>query len=120
MRALNDPRLQARVSDLEFAHAVLVLAADPIEDAPILDLRLRKGIRRHGMRLIQASPAELLADRGSHRSSIGRGDGHTAAGVAGAPGSRPASRVSPASPARISPSSCATPARTSWSSGMSA
>ena len=58
-RALNDPRLQARVSDLEFAHAVLVLAADPIEDAPILDLRLRKGIRRHGMRLIRASAADL-------------------------------------------------------------
>jgi NADH-quinone oxidoreductase subunit G len=60
-RALNDPRLQARVSDLEFAHAVLVLAAHPIEDAPILDLRLRKGIRRHGMRLVQASAADLLA-----------------------------------------------------------
>jgi NADH-quinone oxidoreductase subunit G len=58
-RALNDPRLQARVSDLEFAHAVLVLAADPIEDAPILDLRLRKGIRRHGMQLHQASAADL-------------------------------------------------------------
>ncbi len=58
-RALNDPRLQARVSDLEFAHAVLVLDADPIVDAPILDLRLRKGIRRHGMRLIQASAADL-------------------------------------------------------------
>ena len=59
-RALNDPRLQARVSDLEFAHAVLVLDADPIEDAPILDLRLRKGIRRHGMRLHEASAADLL------------------------------------------------------------
>ena len=61
-RALNDPRLQARVSDLEFAHAVLVLEADPIEDAPILDLRLRKGVRRHGMRLIQASAEDLLSD----------------------------------------------------------
>ena len=60
-RALNDPSLQARVSDLEFAHAVLVLAADPIEDAPILDLRLRKGIRRHGMRLLHASAADLRA-----------------------------------------------------------
>ncbi len=60
-RALNDPRLQARVSDLEFAHAVLVLAADPIADAPILDLRLRKGIRRHGMQLVQASAADLLS-----------------------------------------------------------
>jgi NADH-quinone oxidoreductase subunit G len=58
-RALNDPRLQARASDLEFAHAVLVLAADPIDDAPILDLRLRKGIRRHGVRLVQAGADDL-------------------------------------------------------------
>jgi NADH-quinone oxidoreductase subunit G len=70
-RALSDPALQAKVSDLEFAHAVLVLDADPIEDMPILDLRLRKGIRRHGMQLFQANAADLLADRGSHRSSIG-------------------------------------------------
>jgi NADH-quinone oxidoreductase subunit G len=61
-RALSDPALQAKVSDLEFAHAVLVLDADPIEDMPILDLRLRKGIRRHGMRLVQASAADLLDD----------------------------------------------------------
>jgi NADH-quinone oxidoreductase subunit G len=59
-RALNDPALQARVSDLEFAHAVLILDADPIEDTPILDLRLRKGVRRHGMRLHQASAPEVL------------------------------------------------------------
>jgi NADH-quinone oxidoreductase subunit G len=59
LRALNDPALQARVSDLEFAHAVLVLAADPIEDAPILDLRLRKGVRRHGMTLLRASAEDL-------------------------------------------------------------
>ncbi len=59
-QALNDPALGARVSDLEFAHAVLVLATDPVEDAPILDLRLRKGVRRHGMKLIQATAADLL------------------------------------------------------------
>ena len=47
---------------LEFAHAVPVLAADPIDDAPILDLRLRKGIRRHGVRLVQAG-ADDLRDR---------------------------------------------------------
>src|SRR5262249_7736688 len=50
-RALGEPRVQARVSDLEYAHAVLVLDADPIADAPILDLRLRKGVRRHGVKL---------------------------------------------------------------------
>jgi NADH-quinone oxidoreductase subunit G len=59
-RALSDPALQARVSDLEFAHAVLVLDADPIEDMPILDLRLRKGVRRHGLKLVQASGADLF------------------------------------------------------------
>jgi NADH-quinone oxidoreductase subunit G len=59
--ALGEPRLQAKVSDLEFAHAVLVLDSDPIRDAPILDLRLRKGVRRHGMKLVRATREELLA-----------------------------------------------------------
>jgi len=62
-RALGDPRLQAKVSDLEFAHAVIVLDADPITDAPILDLRLRKGVRRHGMKLARASSDDLQALR---------------------------------------------------------
>ena len=47
-RALGDPRLQAKVTDLEFAHAVLVLDAEPVNDAPILDLRLRSEERRVG------------------------------------------------------------------------
>jgi NADH-quinone oxidoreductase subunit G len=54
-RALADPALQATVPDLEFAHAVLVLDCDPVDDAPILDLRIRKGVRRHGVRLAVAS-----------------------------------------------------------------
>jgi NADH-quinone oxidoreductase subunit G len=58
--ALAEPSLQARVSDLEFAHAVLVLDCDPLSDAPILDLRLRKGRRRHGLRIVQASAADLF------------------------------------------------------------
>ena len=58
-RALADPRLQATVSDLEFAHTVLVLACDPVADAPILDLRLRKGVRRHGLKLVHASAEDL-------------------------------------------------------------
>ncbi|MFI4993774.1 MAG: NADH-quinone oxidoreductase subunit NuoG [Solirubrobacterales bacterium] len=65
-RALAEPALQAKVPDLEFAHAVLVLDCDPIADAPILDLRLRKGARRHGMKLVHASREQLLdeAQRG--------------------------------------------------------
>jgi NADH-quinone oxidoreductase subunit G len=61
-RALDEPALQARVSDLEFAHAVLALAVDPIADAPILDLRLRKGIRRNGVRLLHATAADVRDD----------------------------------------------------------
>jgi NADH-quinone oxidoreductase subunit G len=62
-QALAEPSLQAKVSDLEFAHAVLVLATNPIEDAAILDLRLRKGVRRHGMKLVPAGAADLLDER---------------------------------------------------------
>jgi NADH-quinone oxidoreductase subunit G len=54
-RALADPALQASVPDLEWANAVLVLDCDPVDDAPILDLRIRKGVRRHGVRLAVAS-----------------------------------------------------------------
>jgi NADH-quinone oxidoreductase subunit G len=61
-RALGAPELQARTTDLEFAHAVLVLDVDPVNDAPILDLRLRKGIRRHGLKLAVASPGESSLD----------------------------------------------------------
>jgi NADH-quinone oxidoreductase subunit G len=62
-RALAEPRLQAKVSDLEFAHGVLVLDAEPILDAPILDLRLRKGVRRHGMKLERVSGEDLQSVR---------------------------------------------------------
>jgi NADH-quinone oxidoreductase subunit G len=59
-QALAEPALQAKVPDLEFAHVVLVLDCDPIADAPILDLRLRKGARRHGCKLVRASREQLL------------------------------------------------------------
>ena len=62
-RALAEPALQAKVSDLEFAHAVLVLECDPIADAPILDLRLRKGVRRHGMKLVRAAASDCSTSR---------------------------------------------------------
>jgi NADH-quinone oxidoreductase subunit G len=59
LQTLSDPRLQAKVSDLEFAHAVLLLDCEPLTDAPILDLRLRKGVRRHGMKLERCSGESL-------------------------------------------------------------
>ncbi|HEX4482156.1 MAG TPA: molybdopterin-dependent oxidoreductase [Solirubrobacteraceae bacterium] len=62
-RELAEPSLQAKVSDLEFAHAVLLLDCEPLRDAPILDLRLRKGVRRHGLKLERVSGDDLDALR---------------------------------------------------------
>ena len=62
VRALADPALQASVPDLEFAHTVLMLDCDPIDDAPILDLRLRKGVRRQDVRLAVASARPTALD----------------------------------------------------------
>jgi NADH-quinone oxidoreductase subunit G len=81
-RALADPALQAKVSDLEFAHAVLVLDAEPVNDAPILDLRLRKGVRRHGLKLAVASPHTSSLDGSaalSVRYAVGAGGAFAAA-----------------------------------------
>ncbi len=53
--ALHAPALQATVPDLEFAHAVLVLDCEPVDDAPVLDLRIRKGVRRNKVKLAVAT-----------------------------------------------------------------
>jgi NADH-quinone oxidoreductase subunit G len=61
-RALATPALQATVPDLEFAHTLLVLGAEPVDDAPILDLRIRKGVRRRGVQLAVATPRPSSLD----------------------------------------------------------
>jgi NADH-quinone oxidoreductase subunit G len=61
-RALADPALQASVPDLEFAHAVLLLDCDPIDDAPVWDLRIRKGHRRRGVQVAVASARPTALD----------------------------------------------------------
>jgi NADH-quinone oxidoreductase subunit G len=62
-RALAAPALQATVPDLEFAHTVLVFGTEPVDDAPILDLRIRKGVRRRGMQLAVATPRPSSLDQ---------------------------------------------------------
>jgi NADH-quinone oxidoreductase subunit G len=61
-RALAAPELQASVPDVEYAHTVLLLGCDPREDATILDLRLRKGIRRHKLKLAIATARPTALD----------------------------------------------------------
>jgi NADH-quinone oxidoreductase subunit G len=61
-RALASPALQASIPDLEYAHAVLLVECDPIDDAPTLDLRIRKGVRRHGVKVAVTSARPTALD----------------------------------------------------------
>jgi NADH-quinone oxidoreductase subunit G len=62
VRALAAPALQATVSDIEFAHTVLVLGTEPLDGSPILDLRIRKGVRRNGVKLAIATARPSTLD----------------------------------------------------------
>jgi NADH-quinone oxidoreductase subunit G len=62
VRALANPELQASVPDLEFAHTVLVLGCEPLDDAPILDLWIRKGVRRREVQLVVATDRPSALD----------------------------------------------------------
>src|SRR4051794_27661776 len=61
-RALAQPRLSARVSDIDHAGAILVLDTELVDEAPILDLRVRKAVRRNGARLVVASSRPSTLD----------------------------------------------------------
>jgi NADH-quinone oxidoreductase subunit G len=91
--ALHDPALQATVPDLEFAHTVLVLGVEPVDEIPILDLRIRKGVRRHHVNLAVATSRPSTLDANAKQvvrfapgdepraaallaAALGRGPGH--------------------------------------------
>ena len=52
---LSRPELSSRIADLDYAGAILVLGTDPLHEMPILDLRIRKAVRR-GRREARWSP----------------------------------------------------------------
>ncbi len=62
---LADPRISARVRDIDDADAVLVVGTDPLHSSPILDLRIRKAIRRNGTRLAVATDRPTPLDGGA-------------------------------------------------------
>ena len=61
-RALARPDLAARVSDIDHAGAILVLDTELVDEAPILDLRVRKAVRRNHARLVVASARPSTLD----------------------------------------------------------
>ena len=66
---LAAPELSAQVSDLDAAEAILVLGTDPLHSSPILDLRIRKAIRRRRAKLIVASERPTALDGGAETVS---------------------------------------------------
>jgi len=64
---LAEPALAARLSDLEFADNLVVLGCEPRDDAPIFELRIRKGVRHRGVRLF------IVGSRSSVLEGVAKG-----------------------------------------------
>jgi NADH-quinone oxidoreductase subunit G len=62
---LASPTRQAAVTDIDEADVILVLGTDPMQSSPILDLRIRKAIRRNGARLAVATERPTALDGGA-------------------------------------------------------
>jgi NADH-quinone oxidoreductase subunit G len=93
---LSRPELAAKVGDLDAADSILVIGCDPLHDMPILDLRIRKAVRRDGAKLVVASARPNALDGGAEevvRFAPGSADALLAAlaGELGAEGHAPAS-----------------------------
>jgi NADH-quinone oxidoreductase subunit G len=87
---LGRPERQATVTDIDEADVILVLGTDPMQASPILDLRIRKAIRRNGARLAVATERPTALDGGAEAiARFGPGQaayfvGELAAAVGGA------------------------------------
>jgi len=62
---LAQPELSAKVREIDDADVILVVGTDPLHSSPILDLRVRKAIRRNGARLAVASERPTALDGGA-------------------------------------------------------
>ncbi len=62
---LAQPEISAKVRDIDAAGAILVVGTDPLHSSPILDLRIRKAIRRNGAKLTVATEAPTTLDGGA-------------------------------------------------------
>ena len=66
--ALSAPQLGAAMEDLDRADSILIVGCDPLHSMPILDLRLRKVMRRTGARVVVASERPTALDGGAEES----------------------------------------------------
>jgi NADH-quinone oxidoreductase subunit G len=62
---LAQPELAAKVREIDDADAILLVGSDPLHSSPILDLRIRKAMRRNGARLAVATERPTTLDGGA-------------------------------------------------------
>jgi NADH-quinone oxidoreductase subunit G len=62
---VSQPELSARMADIDAAESILVVGADPLHQMPILDLRIRKAMRRSGARVAVATDRPTALDGGA-------------------------------------------------------
>jgi NADH-quinone oxidoreductase subunit G len=77
-RLVSRPELAAQVSDIDSAAVVLVAGCDPINEAPITDLRIRKAVTRFGAKLIVAGAQPTALDGGASERLLCRPGGEEA------------------------------------------
>jgi NADH-quinone oxidoreductase subunit G len=65
---LSRPDHGARMADLDHADAILVVGVDPLHEMPILDLRIRKAVRRSRAKLMVASEHPTALDGGAEET----------------------------------------------------
>jgi NADH-quinone oxidoreductase subunit G len=65
---LSRPDHGARMADLDHADAILVVGVDPLHEMPILDLRIRKAVRRSRAKLMVASEHPTALDGGAEEA----------------------------------------------------
>jgi NADH-quinone oxidoreductase subunit G len=65
---LSRPDHGARISALDHADAILVVGVDPLHEMPILDLRIRKAVRRGRAKLAVASEHPTALDGGAEEA----------------------------------------------------
>ncbi|HZU13149.1 MAG TPA: NADH-quinone oxidoreductase subunit NuoG [Chloroflexota bacterium] len=62
------------IAGLDDARTILLLGADPSEREPVMELRIRQAVNRHGAQLVIANPEEItLSPKASHAASYETG-----------------------------------------------
>ncbi|MGI8726213.1 MAG: NADH-quinone oxidoreductase subunit NuoG, partial [Solirubrobacterales bacterium] len=75
-RALADPKLAVTTRQLDDADAIVVIGADPMHEMPILELRIRKAVRRNATDLVIATERPTSLDGGAAIGTSGPLEAH--------------------------------------------